>query len=95
MIREVPTELCTVDDRVFLLGLDGLYRDAMKEHEGTELACGVPGSFFSDLLRNVFERVAPVDLLKQEVQFEGGAGVVGAGVLIHGWVNAGSQAGGV
>lgn len=28
---------CVVDNRVFLLGLDGLYRDAMKQHERMEL----------------------------------------------------------
>lgn len=27
----------TVDNRIFLLGLDGLYREALKQHEGTEL----------------------------------------------------------
>ena len=37
MVREVPRELCTVDNRVFLLGLDELYRDAMKRHERAEL----------------------------------------------------------
>lgn len=31
------TEQCIVDNRVFLLGLDALYRSAMKEHERTEL----------------------------------------------------------
>ena len=30
-------EQCVVDNRVFLLGLDGLYRHAMKRHERTEL----------------------------------------------------------
>jgi hypothetical protein len=33
-------ERCVVDNRVFLLGLDALYREAMKHHERTELlAC--------------------------------------------------------
>ena len=31
------TERCIVDNRVFLLGLDKLYRDAMKRHERVEL----------------------------------------------------------
>jgi len=33
----MSTERRVVDNRVFLLGLDGLYRDAMKEHERGEL----------------------------------------------------------
>ena len=34
------TDRNVVDNRVFLLGLDGLYRDAMRQHERTELlAC--------------------------------------------------------
>lgn len=34
------TEYCVVDNRVFLLGLDKLYRDAMKQHErGDLLGC--------------------------------------------------------
>ena len=36
----LPVEHCTVDNRVFLLGLDQLYRDAMQPHEQVELlAC--------------------------------------------------------
>ncbi len=33
----MPTERCIVNNRVFLLGLDKLYRDAVKEHERAEL----------------------------------------------------------
>jgi hypothetical protein len=33
----IPIERCIVDNRVFLLGLDQLYREAMKEHERAEL----------------------------------------------------------
>ncbi|MBZ5538082.1 MAG: hypothetical protein LAO31_19180 [Acidobacteriia bacterium] len=32
------TNACVVDNRVFLLGLDKLYRDAMKQHERGELS---------------------------------------------------------
>jgi len=32
-----PGQICVVDDRVFLLGLDQLYREAMKWHERGEL----------------------------------------------------------
>ncbi len=34
---DLPIERCIVDNRVFLLGLDQLYREAMKEHERVEL----------------------------------------------------------
>jgi len=34
---DLPIERCTVDNRVFLLGLDQLYRDAMQRHERFEL----------------------------------------------------------
>lgn len=38
----MPTEIRVVDNRVFLLGLDDLYREAMKRHErGELLACAV------------------------------------------------------
>lgn len=33
----MPLEQCVVDNRVFLLGLDTLYRDAMRQHERAEL----------------------------------------------------------
>jgi hypothetical protein len=33
----MPVEHCVVDNRVFLLGLDWLYRDRMKRHERAEL----------------------------------------------------------
>ena len=33
----MSTERCIVDNRVFLLGLDELYREAMKQHERGEL----------------------------------------------------------
>ena len=36
-IKEIESVPRVVDDRVFLLGLDKLYRDAMKPHERTEL----------------------------------------------------------
>ena len=34
---DIPKEYLIVDNHVFLLGLDGLYRDAMKQHERGEL----------------------------------------------------------
>lgn len=34
---DLPVERCVVDNRVFLLGLDQLYRDAMQRHERVEL----------------------------------------------------------
>jgi hypothetical protein len=38
--EDMTSTLCVVDDRVFLLGLDSMYRDRMQEHErGELLAC--------------------------------------------------------
>ena len=34
---DLPTRRCILDNRVFLLGLDGLYREAVKPHERGEL----------------------------------------------------------
>ena len=35
--RAGESEICIVDDRALLLGLDGLYREAMKVFEASEL----------------------------------------------------------